>query len=152
MAPICPTAFWNKATFWSQTLPITSYVSLLAGGGVSPSPLQGWLLSLLLGQCSHSSSTETSRPCSRAPFLRGHLSQIPPGHLLHTSGLSKIRLGNEDASKSLDASPGSVSNHLFSWTRDASPTGLDFPIYHCGRTLLTKRGSPSQNYGQGLWF
>lgn len=66
MAPICPTAFWNTATSWSQTLPLTRFVSLLAGGSLSTSPLQGWLPSLL-SQCSHSSSTETSGPYARAP-------------------------------------------------------------------------------------
>lgn len=41
-----------------------------------------------------------------------------------------------NASKGLDASPSSVSNHLFSWTSGIPPTGLDFPIYHCGSILL----------------
>ena len=42
----------------------------------------------------------------------------------------------KNTAKALAVSPGSVSNHLFSWTCDITPTGLDFPISHLGRSLI----------------
>ena len=49
----------------------------------------------------------------------------------------------ENVAKALDVSPGSVSNHLFSWTCDITPTGL-FPGLSFGDNTIYV--SPSQNY------
>ena len=49
----------------------------------------------------------------------------------------------ENVAKALDVSPGSVSNHLFSWTCDITPTGL-FPGLSFGDNTFYV--SPSQNY------
>ena len=41
----------------------------------------------------------------------------------------------KNTARALDVSPGSVSNHLFSWTCAITPTGLNFLISHLRRIL-----------------
>ena len=96
---------------------------------LSPSP-RCWFSSLLLSQCLHSLGRHLWDLCPK--FYHA----VSKTHVNRGVAFPRHARKMKNTAKALAVSPGSVSNHLFSWTCDITPTGLDFPISHLGRSLI----------------